>query len=164
MPAPAWAVAALMDDPARPDIGPVAVVAVAPLVTVHTCDPYPGAEPVDTTITTMLWNGFELVAALNPAALTALPHTHGWLLTLAAHSGLLRITGPDGVLYTGDLGGAEIRPRGWHQAVRRHGLLVVLVASNISPFEPVHASMERACKAGNVVGALLAVGSVAPTH
>jgi SAM-dependent methyltransferase len=126
-----WASPSLIEDPARPDIGPVAVLTMTPSLTVHTSDDRPGAELVDLVVSSLLGQGFDLVTLIEPAELAALPPLPDWRATLDATGQLLEIHEPDAVFYDGTLGhGAPAR---WHQALRRCGRLVVLVATASAP-------------------------------
>lgn len=77
----------------------------------------------------------------------------GWAAELDATGRHLHVTDPGGSLYDGDLGAAV--PTGWHQALERRGLLVVLVASSgvgSDSANPAYA-LDSARRAGGVVGA-----------
>jgi hypothetical protein len=149
-----WASPSLIDDHARPDIGPVAVLTMTPSLTVHTSDDRPGAELVDLVVSALLGRGFDLVAAIEPAELAALPLLPDWRATLDATGHLLEIHEPDGVFYDGNLGDGA--PAGWHQALRRRGRLVVLVTTAIAlDMSDRYDQLTAASRAGRVVGALL---------
>jgi hypothetical protein len=83
---------ALVEDDTRPDIGPIAVLTMAPWITVHTSDDRPGAEPVDVVASALLDMGFALVTALGSAELAALPLLPDWRVTAEGTGNLLAIT------------------------------------------------------------------------
>jgi hypothetical protein len=68
-----WATPGLVTDPSDPTSEPVAALTCVPSLSVHTYDRHPGAEPVDVIATTLLSQGFALLAALDLTALTQLP-------------------------------------------------------------------------------------------
>ncbi|WP_142065204.1 hypothetical protein [Pseudonocardia kunmingensis] len=125
-----WASPGLIEDHMRPDTGPVALLTMTPSVTVQTSDEHPGAELVDVVVASLLRWGFDLVTAIEPAELAALPLLPAWRATFDAAGNTLHIREPGGVFYDGDLG-ADL-PAGWHQALHRRGCLVVLVCSAIA--------------------------------
>jgi len=57
---------ALVTDP-PPGPGTVAALTCLPSVSVHTSDDYPGADLVDLIASSLLSQGFELLAAFDPA-------------------------------------------------------------------------------------------------
>jgi hypothetical protein len=150
-----WATPGLVTDPADPAAEPVAALTCVPSLSVHTRDTHPGAEPVDVIATALLGQGFELLAALDLTALTGLPVLPGWLAELDDTGRHLHVTDPTGSLCDGDLGGAV--PTGWHQALDRRRLLVLLVASNgVDASDRAGdraAALDTARRAGGVVGA-----------
>jgi hypothetical protein len=149
-----WATPGLVTDPSDPAAEPVAALTCVPTLSVHTQDARPGAEPVDVIATTLLGQGFALLAALDLAALTELPVLPGWVAEFDTTGRHLHVTDPSGSLYDGDLGAAA--PTGWHQALDRRGLLVLLVASSgiDGSNGPDRASaLDAARRAGGVVGA-----------
>lgn len=72
-----WAFPGLVTDAARPELGPVAALSVVPSMSVRIRDDHPGAELVDVIASTLLGQGFELVADFDPATLVELPGTAG---------------------------------------------------------------------------------------
>jgi hypothetical protein len=149
-----WATPGLVTDPANPAAEPVAALTCVPSLSVHTYDRHAGAEPVDVIATTLLGQGFALLAALDLAALTELPVLPGWSAELDATGQHLHVTDPAGSLYDGDLGAAV--PSGWYEALDRRGLLVLLVASSGvdgSDDPDRAAALDAARRAGGVVGA-----------
>ena len=147
-----WATPGLVTDPTNPAAAPVAALTCVPSLTVHTHDSHPGAEPVDVIATTLLSQGFALLAALDLTALTELPVLPGWAAQLDTTGHHLHVTDPTGSLYLGELGAAA--PTGWYPALERRGLLVLLVASgsNLDGSEGA-AALDAARRAGGVVGA-----------
>lgn len=149
-----WATPGLVSDPADPAAQPVAALTCVPSLSVHTHDAHPGAEPVDVIATTLLGQGFALLAALDLTALTELPVLPGWTAALDATGRHLYVTDPAGSLYDGDLGAAV--PSGWHQALDRRGLLAFLVAtSGVDGSDGLEraGALDAARRAGGVVGA-----------
>lgn len=110
---------------------------------------------MDVIATALLGQGFELLAALDLTALTGLPVLPGWSAELDATRQHLHVTDPSGSLYEGDLG--EAVPTGWHQALDRRRLLVLLVASSgVDASDGAGdraAALDNARRAGGVVGA-----------
>jgi hypothetical protein len=142
---------ALVEDDTRPDIGPVAVLTMAPSISVHTSDDRPGAELVDVVAAALLGMGFALVTTLGSAELAALPLLPDWRATLGGN--LLAIHEPDGMFYDGDLGHP---PPGWCQALQRSGRLVVLVGSTLALDRgDRYGQLTAASRAGEIVGARL---------
>jgi len=151
-----WASPALVTDPARPDLGTVAALTCLPSVSVHTSDDYPGADLVDLIASSLLSQGFELLAAFDPATLVRVPILQHWVGSLTTDGRHLTVTTPGGALYDGDL--ATETPPGWHDAIDRRGLLVLLVTSDATLLGPGHVtSMEDARRAGNIVAAQIRV-------
>jgi hypothetical protein len=148
---PAFAVAAVVSDAERPDLGEVAVLAIVPTLTIHTTT-QPGQASVDLFVSSLLSKGLALAGSFTPAALLELPTPQGWRLSVVDDS-TVSITEPDGVLYFGQLG-AHLPP-GWHAALARHHRLVLLMASNLGSGETVRAFLDSARRQGNVVGASL---------
>jgi hypothetical protein len=149
-----WATPGLVTDLTDPAAEPVAALTCVPSLSVHTHDTHPGAEPVDVIATTLLGQGFALLAALDLTALTELPVLPGWSAELDTTGQHLHVTDPTGSLYDGDLGAAV--PTGWHRALDRRGVLVLLVASSGvdgSGHPDRAAALDAARRAGGVVGA-----------
>jgi hypothetical protein len=147
-----WASPGLVTDAARPDLGSVPAQTAVPALSVHTRDEHPGAELIDVIASALLGQGFELLAAFDPATLVDLPILAGWAVELGADGRHLTVIEPTAVFYEGDLGAAV--PSGWQAAVHRRGMVVLLVSSDIdlAGSRPV-ASMDAARRAGSVVGA-----------
>jgi hypothetical protein len=144
---------ALVEDDTRPDIGPVAVLTMAPSITVHTSDDRPGAELVDVVASALLGMGFALVTAIESAQLAALPLLPDWRSTLNPTGNLLTIHEPSGMFYDGDLGR---RPPGWGQTLQRRGQLVVLLGSTLALEKgDRYGQLTAASRAGEIVGAQL---------
>jgi hypothetical protein len=149
-----WASPGVIDDPARPDLGPIAVLTLVPSITAHTSDDHPGAEQIDVIISDLLRSGFGLVSRLEAAELAELPTLGDWSALLDHNGQYLQITKPGGTLYDGDLGAAP--PEGWHAALRRRRRLVTLVGSALDiGAVDCGARIDRAAGTGGVVGAQL---------
>lgn len=115
---------------------------------VRTADPHPGAESVDAVLSTLLGRGFALLSSYRPADLVALPVLHDWSAVLHAAAGgraELEVGAPGEVFYRGDLGGSP--PAGWHAALSRRRLLVVLVCSGVDLSGPDRTARIRAAQA-----------------
>jgi hypothetical protein len=149
-----WASPGVIDDPARPDLGPIAVLTLVPSITAYTRDDHPGAEQVDVIISDLLRSGFDLVSRLEAAELVGLPTLGDWSALLEHNGQYLQITKPGGTLYDGDLGAAP--PVGWHAALRRRRRLVALVGSamDIAAVDR-GARIDQAAGTGGLVGAQL---------
>ena len=87
---------------------------MVPSITAHTHDDYPGAEPIDLVLSSLLAQGFALLAGFGPMELVELPVLVGWSARLDSTGQLLELGKPDEVLYDGNLGPAV--PMGWHRA------------------------------------------------
>jgi hypothetical protein len=150
-----WACPGVLDDPARADLGPIAVLTLVPSITAHTSDGHPGAERIDVIISGLLGSGFGLVSRLQPAELADLPTLDDWSARLDDHGQHLQITQPSGtLLYDGDLGAAP--PQGWHAALRQRRRLITLVSSTVH-LEALDRGtrIDEAAGSGGVVGAQL---------
>jgi len=99
-------------------------------------------------LSSLLAQGFALLAGFGPMELVELPVLVGWSARLDSTGQLLELGKPDEVLYDGNLGPAV--PMGWHAALRSRGLLAVLVAST---GDPRGEAVAAARKKGSVVGA-----------
>lgn len=145
----------VIDDPARPDLGPIAVLMLVPSITMHTSDDHPGAEQIDVIISDLLRSGFGLVSRLDPAELVELPTLDDWAALLDHDGQNLQITEPGGPsLYDGDLGAAP--PDRWHGALHRRQLLVALIGSAVDIGAVDRGDrIDRAAGSGGVVGAQL---------
>ncbi len=151
-----WASPGIIEDPARPDLGPVAVLTLVPQMTVHTADDYAGAEPVDLIVSDLLRSGFGLLSRLDPAELTDLPTLDGWAAQLDPDGQRMRIVEPGGTFYDGDLGAAP--PASWHDALHRRGRLVALFGSAVDIGAADRGErINDAAAGGGVVGAQLPV-------
>ncbi len=150
-----WAVPGLVDDPAHPALGSVAVVTVIPSMTVHTRDDYPDADVVDMIASGLLARGFALLGGPEVHQLLELPVLSDSRAELRERDARLRITDGDSALYEGGLGQA---PAGWAAAARRRGRLVVLVSAAVEPHATDRAArVAQACAAGAVVAAQVEV-------
>lgn len=146
-----WAVPGLVDAPAHPALGSVAVVTVVPSMTVHTRDDYPGADVVDVIASGLLARGFALLGGPEVQQLLELPVLADSRAELRDQDTRLRITDGDSALYEGGLGQA---PAGWSAAARRRGRLVVLVSAAVEAHAPDRAAqVAHACADGAVVAA-----------
>lgn len=151
-----WAAPGLVTDATRPDLGPIAALTCVPSVSLHASDGHPGAEPVDLIASNLLGQGFALLTAFDPATLVGLPILERWVGALTPDGRRLTVLEPAGVLYDGDL--ATTVPAGWHDAVDRRGLLVLLVSSDAGLRGPGQVtSMDAARRAGNVVAAQIRI-------
>ncbi|MGH3611183.1 MAG: hypothetical protein ACRDRK_00885 [Pseudonocardia sp.] len=149
-----WASPGVIADPARPDLGSIAVLMLVPSITAHTSDDHPGAEQIDVIISDLLRSGFGLVSRLEPAELAELPTLGEWSALLGHNGQYLQITEPGGTLYDGDLGGAP--PEGWHAALHRRRRLVALVGSAVDIGAVNRGDrIDQAAGTGGVVGAQL---------
>ncbi|MGH3569238.1 MAG: hypothetical protein ACRDRH_25080 [Pseudonocardia sp.] len=149
-----WASPGVIDDPARPDLGPIAVLMLVPSITAHTSDDHPGAEPIDIIVSDLLSSGFTLVSRLVSAELAELPTLGDWSALLDHDRQHLQITGPGGTLYDGDLGAAP--PEGWRAALHRRRRLVALVGSAVDIGAVNRGDrIDEAAGTGGVVGAQL---------
>lgn len=124
-----WGTPGLLEDPDRPDLGAMALLALVPNITVQTRDEHPGAELIDVIASSLLGSGFALLARLDLADLAALPLLADWYVELDPEGRILRIVEPTGTLYDGDLGPRP--PTGWHDALRHRGRLIVLFGSDV---------------------------------
>lgn len=148
-----WASPGLLDDPDRPDLGQLAVLALVPSIIVQ-ARPQPGAELIDVLTSSLLGSGFGLLARVEPVDLVALPVLDQWSALLDRDGGLLRITEPDGTLYDGDLGPAP--PDGWHDALRHRGRLIVIFATGVDIGADDRGDrVDGAAAEGRIVGAQL---------
>jgi hypothetical protein len=120
-----WAAPALIDDSAEPDRGPLPVLMVLPSILAQTIDQSDDATDVLTS--SLLGYGFTLLSRLDPDQILDATTPQGWSVVLDPDDQHLRIDGPAGALYDGDLGPQP--PLGWQQAARRRRELAVLVAS-----------------------------------
>jgi hypothetical protein len=151
-----WAAPGLVTDATRPDLGAIAALTCVPSMTLHASDDHPGADPVDLVASNLLGQGFALLTAFDPATLVALPILEHWVCALTPDGRRLTVLEPAGVLYDGDLASAV--PAGWHDAVDRRGLLVLLVSTDTGLRGPGQVtSMDSARRAGNVVAAQVRV-------
>lgn len=153
-PVPAVAVAAVVSDTERPDLGDVAVLTLMPAITIHR-SAGPDHDTVDRYVSNLLRKGLALVGSLTPAALLELPTPRGWRLSIADDA-TVSITEPEGALYFGNLD--THLPPGWHAALARHHKLVLLIASNVGSGDTVRAVLDSARRHGHVVGASLTPG------
>lgn len=148
-----WGTPGLLEDPDRPDLGALALLALVPTITVQTRDEHPGAELIDVVASSLLGSGFGLLARLEPAELAALPLLADWYVELDPDGGVLRIVEPTGTLYDGDLGPRP--PAGWHDALHRRGRLIVLFGSGIDG--GADGREDHLAGAGGLVGAQLPI-------
>jgi hypothetical protein len=144
-----WAVPGLVDAPADPALGSVAVVTIVPSMTVHTRDDYPGADVVDVIASGLLARGFALLGGPEVHQLLELPVLADSRAELRDQDTRLRITDGDSALYEGGLGKA---PEGWSAAARRRGRLVACAAVEAHATDRA-AQVAHACAAGAVVAA-----------
>lgn len=122
-----------------------------PSVQVDTSDPRPGAELVDAVLADLLARGFGLVSDVGVVELTSLPSLPDWSARLSERGERLTL-GADAVFYDGDLGSAV--PAGWLAALRRRGLLVLLVCSGVDLARADRtAQIAAAQRRGDLVGA-----------
>ena len=153
-------VPALLHEPEHPNAGLVAALTLIPTNTTFTGDLHAGAEPVTVVVSNLLGEGFGLVTSLEPAFLLTLPTPRGWSASVDPDTRALIINAPDGLLYAGALG-VDVTP-GWYHALATRNVLAVLVASGVEPADPSGislASIDTACIAGTVVGALIGLTS-----
>ncbi|WP_130295422.1 hypothetical protein [Pseudonocardia sediminis] len=144
-----------MADPDLPEFGSVATMTVVPSVQVHTSDPRPGAELIDAVLADLLARGFGLVSQFGVVELTSLPVPPTWSARLDAGAARLTIAA-DAVFYDGDLGSAA--PAGWLGALRRRGLLVLLVCSDVDLARADRTSQIAAAgRRGGLVGAQISL-------
>lgn len=149
-----WGTPGLLEDPDRPDLGALALLALVPTITVQTRDEHPGAELIDIVASSLLGSGFGLLARLEPADLAALPLLADCYVELDPDGRVLRIVEPTGTLYDGDLGPRP--PTGWHDALRHRGRLIMLFGSAVDIGATDREDrLDQAAGAGGLVGAQL---------
>jgi hypothetical protein len=104
---------------------PMALLVLVPSVQVWTLGDEVGAELVDVISTSLMQVGFAALRDLSPMHVRNLLRLDDWHGVIRRADSRMTITEPRGVFFDGDVGPRP--PCGWHDAIRSHGEVVLLV-------------------------------------